>query len=176
MADSWSHSAHAVRVSDVITVARNSVSWQQPHLQHLQRTPMYACAALQVVPVVSLNGSGNPANGRQTLATPAGWPVPPNWAPPSMLPPHHDNDPRLSGYAVDENLGNAQWGNGPYSEAVTIVGGRRLSGSNRRLLTGARITDAAAPTMAPVQQTAVKPGKTSLASQLPIASLCRASG
>ena len=117
--------------------------------------------------MVSLNGSGNPANGRQTLATPAAWPVPPNWALPSMLPPHHDNDAQLSGYSVDDTLGNAQYsmGNGPYSQAVTIVGGRRrLLGGNRRLLTGERITDAAAPAMAPVQKTAVKPGEAHLLS------------
>ena len=117
--------------------------------------------------MVSLNGSGNPANGRQTLATPAAWPVPLNWALPSMLPPHHDNDAQLSGYSVDNTLGNAQYsvGNGPYSQAVTIVGGRRkLLGGNRRLLTGERITDAAVPAMAPVQKTAVKPGEAHLLS------------
>ena len=117
--------------------------------------------SVQVVPVVSLNGNQSQPNGRQ-LGTPTPWPYPGD--------PHHhdDDDPRLTGYTVDASLGN-----GPYSTAVTIVGGRRRLASaagrlrgalsaqrtSRRLLSDAEAATPAAPAMAPMRKPAVKPGE-----------------
>jgi len=115
---------------------------------------------VQVVPVVSLSGNQSQPNGRQ-LGTPTPWPYPGD-------PHHHDeDDPRLTGYTVDASLGN-----GPYSTAVTIVGGRRRLASaasslrgfparrtSRRLLLDAGEASPAAPFMAPMRKSAVKPGE-----------------
>ena len=68
---------------------------------------------MQVVPVVSLNRAPNQTNGRQLG-------VPPTWPVPDSQQRQTGGDPRLTGYTVDESLGN----NG-YTSAVTIVGGRR---------------------------------------------------
>ena len=116
--------------------------------------------SVQVVPVVSLSGYKSQPSGRQ-LGTPTAWPYPGD--------PHHhdDDDPRLTGYTVDASLGN-----GPYSTAVTIVGGRRRLASaagslrglparrpSRRLLSDAGAASPAAPAMAPMRKSAVKPGE-----------------
>ena len=115
---------------------------------------------MQVVPVVSLNRAPNQTNGRQLG-------VPPTWPVPDSQQRQTGGDPRLTGYTVDESLGN-----GGYTSAVTIVGGRRrLSSSpgSRGLVVpqarrGARglLADEGAPTpaMAPMMRKApVKPGE-----------------
>ena len=117
------------------------------------------CKYTQVVPVVSLNRGPGPNNGRQ-LGAPTTWPAP---DPQQRLT---DGDPRLTGYTIDESLGN----NG-YTSAVTIVGGRRrLSGfpsrkaawgfQERRNSRGLLADDgASSPGMAPMRKTPVKPGE-----------------
>lgn len=114
---------------------------------------------VQVVPVVSLTRGQNQANGRQ-LGAPTVWPAPD----PQQRQP--GGDPRLTGYTVDESLGN-----GGYTSAVTIVGGRRrLSGSpgskgvwglQARHSTRGLLADdgASPPAMAPMRKTPVKPGE-----------------
>lgn len=130
---------------------------------------MEGAVLLQVVPVVSLNVSQS--NGRQ-LGTPSAWPLPgSDWTPSTQLP--EEAEARVSGFAVDASLGS-----GPYSTAVTIVGGRRrgLMGSPagerpqgalqarrmaaRRFLADNSGSMMAAPAMAPaMKKAAVKPGE-----------------
>lgn len=87
-----------------------SLVWLCPRTsQHL--SCVKECKYTQVVPVVSLNRGPGPNNGRQ-LGAPTTWPAP---DPQQRLT---DGDPRLTGYTIDESLGN----NG-YTSAVTIVGG-----------------------------------------------------
>ena len=119
---------------------------------------------LQVVPVVSLNGSASQSSGRQ-LGTPAAWPLPAwGWAPP--LPRQDGNQGQVPGYSVDASAGSS-----PFSSAVTIVGGRRLMASTggqlpgglhamrsfRRVLADAAAASPAAPIVAPMKRPP-KPG------------------
>ena len=119
---------------------------------------------VQVVPVVSLNGSASQSSGRQ-LGTPAAWPLPAwGWAPP--LPRQDGNQGQVPGYSVDASAGSS-----PFSSAVTIVGGRRLMAStggqlsgglhavrsSRRVLADAAAASPAAPIVAPMKRPP-KPG------------------
>ncbi len=112
--------------------------------------------------MVSLTRGPNPNNGRQ-LGAPTTWPAP---DPGQRM---SGGDPRLTGYTVDESLGN----NG-YTSAVTIVGGRRrLSefpgskapwGFQARRSTRGLLADegASPPAMGPMRKTPVKPGEAHL--------------